>query len=185
MSMYTQRLGSGMNGWLLSALLIGASVFFAAWTISIWVSPEQAFSPPGPGHDRKTVSRRPAPRPGAASYALIASKDIFSSSRGGGAGRTASRRSLPVNQPAKAPALTLLGTVILDDGRAAIISLKGMENDAKYYKKGERIQGFVIKKIERDTVLLDDGRQTIRLPMSTPPGGGAVNRPVRRFAPKR
>jgi hypothetical protein len=185
MRMYNQRLATGLNGWLLNALLIVAGVFFAAWTINIWVRPEPAFSPLGPGHAAKAVRPRAAARPGAASYSLIASKDIFSSSRGSGAGPVVSRRNLPANALAKAPDMTLLGTVILDDGRAAIISLKGMENDAKYYKKGERIQGFVIKKIERDAVLLESGRQTIRLPMSTPPGGGAVNRPVRRFVPKR
>jgi len=185
MRIYNQRLANGLNGWLLNALFIAAGVFFAAWTINIWVRPEPAFSPPGPGRAAKSVRPRAAARQGAASYSLIASKDIFSSSRGSGAGAVVSRRSLPGSTLAKAPDLTLLGTVILDDGRAAIISLKGMENDAKYYKKGERIQGFVIKKIDRDAVFLENGGQTITLPMSPPPGGGAVNRPVRRFVPKR
>jgi len=185
MRMYNQRLATGLNGWLLNVLLIGAGVLFAAWTTSIWIRPEPAISPPGPAHARKAVKRRAAVPPGASSYNLIASKDIFSSSRSSNAGSAPSRRNLQAISQAKAPDLTLLGTVILDDGRAAIISLKGMENDAKYYKKGERIQGFMIKKIERDAVLLDNGRQTIKLPMSTPPGGGTVNRPVRRFTPVR
>ncbi len=185
MRIYNQGLTSGLNGWLVNAVLIGAGVLFAAWTVNIWLSPGPSPMTQGVRHETRTARPARLVRPGASSYSIVASKDIFSASRTSGAGGTTSRKRLPGSTLVKAPDLTLLGTVILDDGRAAIISARGMEKEARTYKKGDRIGGIVIKEINSDYVTLDSGGQILRVPMSKPAASGASKRPARRFLPQR
>ncbi len=188
MSAYDRGSLVSWNTRLLNALLAGVGVIFLAWTVSIWVRPEPVLRSVVQGAGaapQRRVVRRPKR---VLSYSIIARRDPFRASRSryaapvrsGGAGPVVSART-----PLKAPNLTLLGTVILDNARAAIIGFRGMEKDASYYRKGETIGGYTITRINRDSVLLENGNEVLSVPLSKPVEAGGRQRPGTASLPRR
>ncbi len=191
MSFYGQGLTTRFDPRILNVFLLGACIFFAAWTVRIWTATETVPSTRATPVARESQARRQTRPSSMASYNIISNKDIFRASRKryvAPPGPGATVQAGKVNSIVRPPNLSLLGTVILDDGRAAIMSLLGMENDARFYKTGETIEGYTIKKIERDAVILRKGNNDLKVTMSKPAKPGARQRPFRvgpGFMPRR
>ncbi len=169
MNIIRENLLSGMNARFLNIALIALSLGFLAWTVSIWMgSAVVTHNSPRPA---KAASARVTKKLGArSSYNMVVNNDIFRASR---RKYVAAVKPVSVNKVAprvatrqQLPNLTLLGTVILDDGVSAIIALPGNENDAKFYKVGERIGGFTVSKISNDSVILKSGRRELTVHLS-------------------
>ena len=157
----------GLRGWnarLLNALLIASALAFAAWTVRIWTAPQGP--PASPVRDlarRGPVAR--APRPAArVSYGVIAQRDVFSPTRGSAPGGAQGRA--PARTALRTPKLTLLGTVILDSGRAAILAPQGREAEARFYTRGEVVEGYTVTAIGRDSVVLKRGGAVLKVPLT-------------------
>jgi type II secretory pathway component PulC len=152
------------QGSRLNILLISTIVFFFVWLVALWVQPGRI-----PSFEAESQGQMPGiftekKIPVISTYNVIVDKDIFSSSRRkftAHADSKSAKRTIP-----KAPSLILLGTVILDDYRAAMISYKNSKESAKYYQVGNSIEGFVIKNITKDSVLIRRGNETITVEMN-------------------
>jgi len=171
LNIYGGTLISGKNARALNILLIVTGIALFALTVSVWMRPSLA---PYNGHARSVREHGAggAHRPlGRTAYNIVVNNDIFRASR---KRYVAPKEALPVRNTARAgrltqlPGLTLLGTVILHESTAAIISLRGKENDANLYMLGDTIEGFTIKRIDKDSVLLGNGTQVLTLPLSPP-----------------
>jgi len=171
MNIYGGVLISGKNARALNIILIVTGIALFALTVSIWMRPAIApYESPARSVRKHNVSGVLIP-PNRSAYNIIVNNDIFRASR---KRYVAPKEAMPPRNTARAgrltqlPSLTLLGTVILHESTAAIISLRGKENDAKFYMLGDTIEGFTIKKIDKDSVLLKNGTQVITLPLSRP-----------------
>ncbi|MFQ5442184.1 MAG: hypothetical protein ACE5EB_05605 [Thermodesulfobacteriota bacterium] len=183
MNIYHDNLISGANAKFLNALLIAVIIFLLGWTVTIWMEPAA-----GPSPTAETPAK--APRnygektlPGRSSYNLIVKKDLFRASRRKYVAPPkprAVKRVVRKKPVLKAPSLTLLGTVILDDGKAAMMSFRGRENDAKFYRVGDKVGGFTIKKIDEKSVLLKRGKRTLKVLMSLPDEAKKGGRKIQR-----
>lgn len=105
------------------------------------------------------------------SFSVIIEKDVFRESRG----KVVKRQAPPplkVVQPSPPPEpvvkrpppkLSLVGTVLLENGNAAIIEYGGKPS---YYVVGENIEEFVIREIGRNHVLLERDGEPLRVGIS-------------------
>jgi len=171
MNIYGDTFATGRNARFLNFLLIVAGIALFAWTVSIWMEPAVV-----PYHTAARRAKAPSHSgvrrlSGRSSYNIIVNNDIFRASRKRYVAPpkpVAIRGTVRTIQPAQLPSLTLLGTVILDKSKAAIISLRGRENEAEFYKVGDTIGEFTIKKILKDSVLLKSGTQVLEVPLNRP-----------------
>jgi hypothetical protein len=65
--------------------------------------------------------------------------------------------------PPPPPVITLVGTLFLDDGWAALVVYGG--SDASYYKVGDTIRDFTVKEIDKDYIVINRGTETVRYDM--------------------
>ncbi len=72
----------------------------------------------------------------------------------------------PPPPPKPVPKLNLIGTVLLNDSKAAIIENIGAGQRANYYKIGDSIEGFVIGDIQKESVMLMRGSETMNIVMN-------------------
>ena len=152
------------HGNRLNIALIATIVFFFAWIVAIWVTPARV-----PAFEPERSSRAPGiftkkKLPAISTYNIIVDKDIFRASRRKFSATAKSRSK--GKALSKASSLILLGTVILDDYRAAMIGYRNDKKSAKYYRVGNSIEGFVIKKIAKDSVVIRRGNETIKVEMN-------------------
>lgn len=185
MTRYGQNLSGALHGVfrhagssVLSAFLVTALFAALAWLFLIWKEPLVALPRAEGAFGQKPV-RASVNKAAAKSEAYRASseRDIF-------------RPVLPraVERPKKAkkteplppppppvkpppPRLALIGTIILDDREAAIIDYAGSGQKGTY-RVGDDIEGFVIKEIRKDWVLLDRDGEAMRVFMSQSSGAG-------------
>lgn len=153
-----------LNGLFAVAIAIAAVLFIRV----LWqpVYEEDNSSAP----DVKTAERgAQTSEPQRADYDVISSRDLF---RPGRQMYVAPPKPQPKPAPPPpppppkpVPRLALVGTIIRDDGQAAIMDYNGKSS---YYKVGDNIEGFVIKSIRKDTVVLDREGEILRI------GGGAA-----------
>lgn len=172
MNIYGNNFLSSRDARLLNILLISAGIFFLVWTLSIWISTSNV--PSGvarqdkemtPKYEKQRLLRMSA-------YNQISTKDLFSPTRTKYvAPRTAvAKPVVRAAAPSKAPSLKLLGTVILDNGHAAVMSVQGMEDETRSYKEGESIGGFRIDTITDNSVSLSRGSERLVVLMNEKPG---------------
>ena len=88
----------------------------------------------------------------------------------------------PQPLPKPAPRLALVGTVIRDEGQAAIMDYNGKSS---YYRVGDSIEGFIIRDIRKDSVLLEREGETLRVgaPGSVPARQAMPNSPASKTTP--
>ncbi len=171
MNLYGATLLSGKNARAMNIILIVTGIALFVLTVSIWMRPAVAPYKSPVRSVRKHNASGAIFSPGRYAYNIIVNNDIFRASRKRYA---APKEALPIKNTAPAsrvaqlPGLTLLGTVILHESTAAIISIRGRENDAKLYMLGDTIEGFAIKRIDKDSVMLGNGTQVFTLPLSAP-----------------
>lgn len=168
---------------LLNAVFAASAVGLLIWLLLIWIEPltpsidgGKAAPPPDNSAGTKAVKTP--------SYSIIVEKDLFSPVR--------HKYSPPPPKPVVAappppppppparkapPRLTLLGTVILDDGEAAIMEFAGSAQKGEYYRVGDMIEEFQVKEIRKETVVLerDDG-VVLRVAMSSSSPGSPAGR---------
>lgn len=150
----------------LNILLLGVVILLAVGLISIWSKPGRfpVLEADGPSKARQTFAKKVLPS--RASYNTIVENDIFRPSRKrfvAQAEGTGSRRVMT-----KRPNLVLLGTVILDDYKAAMMSEKNKVDSTRYFKVGDSIGGFIIKDIGKDSVSIQRGSEVATIKMNEP-----------------
>lgn len=157
----------------LNIVLLVLVLAATAWFASVWIGRPGL---PDAGAERSVIGEEVSATDGAEqplSYRVIADKDIF---------RQARQRYVPPAKaqpdpprqaqrqpPRPAPRLTLIGTVLLDEGEAAVIS--GAGQTASYYKVGDSIEGFVIKSIQKELVSMERGSELLDLRLNQPSQG--------------
>lgn len=156
------------NVLLALAALFALAAFVRALWLPVYVSE---------GAGKRTVK---AAKPGAeriseprSAYSVIVEKDLFRPARQKYVPpppKPAPKPFVPPPPPPKPPPrLTLIGTVLLDDGEAAIMDYPGGGQKSSYYRVGDEIEGFVVTEIRKDSVLLKRGDETLKVVMNQPP----------------
>ncbi|MBI5236989.1 MAG: hypothetical protein HY887_01010 [Deltaproteobacteria bacterium] len=157
---------------LLNALLAAAAVTAAVWLLKALWQPVYAQDDAG----KKTVKAAKPDAgwasPSRSAYGVIVENDLFRPAR-----QKYVAPPKPVHKPFVAPPpppkpppkLTLMGTVLLDNGEAAIMDYQGGGQNSSYYRIGDNIEGFVIKEIRKDSVLLERDAESLKVVMQIPP----------------
>ncbi|MFQ5353312.1 MAG: hypothetical protein ACE5DR_00055 [Thermodesulfobacteriota bacterium] len=173
MNIYGNNLISGRNARLLNLMLISLGLFFIGWTISIWIAPSTVPSS-GLRHKKEVSERYERQRLlRMSAYNNIVKNDLFMSTRRQYVPppkHAPVKRAVRSAAPLKTPDIRLLGTVILDNGRAAVMSLQGMESETRSYKVGDTLGGFKINKITDNSVSLQRGAETLTVFMNEKAG---------------
>ncbi|MFI5305429.1 MAG: hypothetical protein ACHQYP_11635 [Nitrospiria bacterium] len=109
----------------------------------------------------------------ASAYQMMVDNDVFRPSRQKYVpipkpkAKPKSQLALPAPPPPKpVPKLALIGTVLLDDGEAAIIENMGSGRKTANYKLGDNIEGFIVKEIQKEMVLLDRDGESLKVIMN-------------------
>ncbi len=169
MNIYGDNLISGHKAKLLNIVLIILGIALLGWNISIWMTAPtvqtagvKAEKKSAPRQVKKGHLRRTA-------YNKIVTEDLFRSTRRPYVAPITPKappKAVQSVAPLKAPNLTLLGTIILNKGNAAVISQKGKEDETRSYRVGESIAGFKITEITEKEVLLSRGNTPLRIVMN-------------------
>jgi len=169
MNVYGGDFISGRNAKLLNIILIILGISLLGWNVRIWMKPSVVPST-YIGHEKKAavkyVKKGPVRR---TAYNRIVTEDLFRASRkpyAASATTVAVKKVVQSRVPVAAPKLKLLGTVILDNGKAAIISDIGPAQETKSYKVGENIGGFEITTITENSVILTRGTESLEIIMN-------------------
>ena len=173
MNIYGNNLISSRNTKLLNIMLITMGVFFLGWTLSIWMAPSTVSSSGVKLKKEMTGKYERLRLLRMSAYNTIAANDLFRATRKRYVAppkATAVKKVVRTAAPLKTPNLRLFGTIILDDGRAAVMSIQGLESATKSYKVGETIGGFKINKITDNTVSLKRGTETLTVLMNEKAG---------------
>lgn len=143
------------HGWL--KLLVGLVLFFALASL-----PGLAFASGKDG----------------GSLGVIVEKDLFRPSRQKPKPpKPAPKKPAPapvlVLPPPKSPPprLTLSGTILLDSGNEALMSLQGAPAASGRYRVGDEIEGFVITAILGESVVLKRDEEVLKVYMNSGQGG--------------
>lgn len=145
------------HGWLKS-FVMGLAAFFA---LAFFLEPAAAFGKSG--------------REG--SLGVIVEKDLFRPSRNKPRPPKAAPKPPPapvvVLPPPKSPPprLTLSGTILLDSGSEALMSLQSSPSGSGRYRVGDEIEGFVITEILGESVVLKREDEILKVYMNSGQGG--------------
>lgn len=164
---------------VVNAALGVVMIFSIAWTVHVWTRPVLD----GPMEDAVSGARRSAVEaasvPEKKDYSILDSKDPFGPLRVKVAAvkpKTLAPPPValplpppPPPPPKPVPKFVLVGTVILGSNSKAVITYPGGARES--YKTGEAVEGFVIKQIKSDSVLLERDGQVIRVFITEPQGG--------------
>lgn len=153
-----------LNGFIAVAIAIATVLFIRALWQPVYEEGNSSST------EVKTAPRSAkVSEPQRADYDVISSRDLFRPGRqmyvAPPKPQPAPAPPPPPPPPKPVPRLALVGTVIRDDGQAAIMDYNGKSS---YYKVGDDIEGFVIKSIRKDTVVLQREGETLRI------GGGTA-----------
>lgn len=169
MNMYGNKIISGRSTKLLSLMLITTGIFLLGWNIKVWSTPS-IITDHIVRHEKKAAKHSSGTKIlSRSAYNRIVNEDPFRASR---RAYTAPVKARVVTQTARvapvlrAPNLVLLGTVILDNGRAAMLSSVGGNSETISYKTGDTIGGFTIKEISEDSVILSRGDEQMYVSMN-------------------
>ena len=148
---------------LVTVLLVGVAIAFAALIVKeLTRVPRPSASRPQPAASVAAPAPTPAPppAPGAASYAIVANRNLFSPTRS----------EAPVTPPTPPPvAATLpkpnLFGVILQDGTPTAYLEDPVTKRVARYRVGDSVAGGTVQSIEADTVMLlrPEGQVAVRL----------------------
>lgn len=166
---------TGKGRMLLKPALVLASLASMVFIYSVWARPLEfggarvKAAPRGAGGAMKAASR--------AEYGVIAERDLFSPARKRyEAPKTAKAEPPPPPLPPPKPPpprLKLAGTVLLNDGEAALIEHLGPDpSPPGYFRVGDSIEGFVVREIGKGLVLLERDGETLKVNMSGSQTGG-------------
>lgn len=154
---------------LLNLALGLVAVMLAVALAKTWVAP--AMSVPGPPaskplQETQALVFSPTPRPPLAQFDVLLQKNPFRQ-------LTPPRVMPPVPAPPPPPAPplpTLVGTILVDDERRAILSDKGKAN---IYTIGQEVSGGIVTSISEDRVVFKRGEVVSELTLKAPiqPGG--------------
>lgn len=153
-----------LDGLLAAATVIAAVLFLKVLWQPVYV--RENASAPAPKVEKKSAQRQ---LPARSEYDVIAENDLFRQSRHKYAAPPKPLPKpvvVPAAPPKPPPKLTLIGTVIRDEGKAAIMDYAGKSS---YYRAGDDIEGFVVKDIRKDSVLLEREGETLWVGMSQGP----------------
>ncbi|CAG1065977.1 hypothetical protein BAC1_01574 [uncultured bacterium] len=150
---------------VLNVALLAVCVFLAVWLGAIWLKPVPDFD--DISIEKKAVSKKEPVKVSQVSYDVIVEKDLFKESRRKFIPKPAPPPVKPAPPPEPPPppkrpppGLVLIGTILMDDERKAIIEHGGKRN---YYAVGDIIEEFVINEIGPGQVLLDRDGEPLRI----------------------
>ncbi len=147
---------------LINFVFLFIVVIFCVWILTIWLRPHEL---PGYSEKNKKVfaeyqNKGEKIHP-SSFYNIITEKDLFSPSRQRYKEvqkQEVAKQSAPVilSQPKKPPPqLILVGTVLHADKKTAIISSASTMHRPSSFGVGDAIEGFVIKDIQDESVILE------------------------------
>ena len=156
---------------LLNLTLGLVAVLIAAALAKTWVTPASSVSSPSapkPSQDPLTLAFIPTARPPLAQFDVLLEKNPFKQPPPTPVGRGPAPPPLPPPPPLP----TLVGTILVDDERRAILSDKGKAN---IYSIGQEVGGGALTGISEDRVQFKRGDATmeIMLKASIQPGAAA------------
>lgn len=175
--------GGRAAGRFLNTLLFASAVFLCVRLYHIWTEPlltEADRYGKGPSALREDKPQKAFEE---ASYGVIVEKDIFSPTRRKYAPPPPPRPQpprpqivLPPPPPPKRPPpkLSLTGTVLLNDGEAALLEYGGKSS---HYMLGDNIEGFIVTDIRKDSVVLERDGEALKVEMTPSNLSGQPNRP--------
>lgn len=147
---------------LISFVFLFIVVILCIWMLTIWL---RSYELPGYSEKNKKVfaeyQNKGENIPPSSFYNVITEKDLFSPSRQRYKEvqkQEVAKQSSPVilSQPKKPPPqLTLVGTVLHGDKKTAIISSASTMHRPSSFGVGDGIEGFVIKDIQDESVILE------------------------------
>lgn len=165
----------------LEAFLLAACCALALWLVLVWLSPIDS---PGPVSKKPVNAKQNTGKPERAiTFERIVQKDLFRPER---------RKYVPPPRPKKVllaapppppkprpPRIMLTGTALLEGGNLAILDVPGSNKQG--YRVGEMIEGFAIKEIKKDSILIEkDGeafKYSLNQPVPVAAGAGQVFNP--------
>jgi hypothetical protein len=157
---------------LLNLTLGVVAVLIAAGLAKMWVAPSvpvlSSASAPKPSPEAATLAFVSTPRPPLAQFDVLLEKNPFKQPP-----PPPPQRGVPPRlAPPPAPLPTLVGTILVDDQRRAIVSDKGK---AEIYSIGQEVAGGTLTAIREDRVLFKRGDVTSELTLRAPiqPGQAA------------
>lgn len=160
------------------------SIVFILWTITIW-----AAFPELPAIDessrKKLGEYKTAQVPPLSAFNVMVESNLFSPYRGYGGltiakavkVETSPKKIEPVQQKTPPPKLTLIGTILVGNSKKAVLSSENFGKRNASYKMGDDIEGFVIKKIDSDKVLLEREDEILEITMKGSSFLKSVQRP--------
>ena len=150
---------------LLNLTLGVVAVLIAAGLAKMWVAPSvpvlSSASAPKPSPEAATLAFVSTPRPPLAQFDVLLEKNPFKQPP-----PPPPQRGVPPRPaPPPAPLPTLVGTILVDDQRRAIVSDKGK---AEIYSIGQEVAGGTLTVIKEDRVLFKRGDVTSELTLKAP-----------------
>lgn len=158
------------------ALVLGAAALFLCIPGVLFLMDGGRLDQREPRSRPKTTTASIAALGPREAYAVIAEKNIF-----------AEKREAPVIKPVKkvkeavlpplpppplpVPRLTLIGTVLTNGSEAALMDVGGQRSGN--FRAGDIIEGFIVKEIRKDTVLLERDGEKLKVTMSSQTGSNA------------
>ncbi|MBI2414094.1 MAG: hypothetical protein HYV24_12895 [Deltaproteobacteria bacterium] len=165
---------AGKARMLLKPALVVASLASMVFIYSVWSKPLEfrearvKTAPRRVEGAMKAVSR--------AEFDVIAEKDLFSPARKRYEAPKMAKAEPPPPPPPPPkpppPRLKLAGTVLLNDGEAALIEFANSNQSPGYYRVGDAIEGFVVREIGKGGVSLERDGETLKVTMSGSQTGG-------------
>lgn len=140
---------------IINICLAVTCVLLLIWSAKIWFGRGVMPAPPSAGGKKAFQRYKEDTVPPQASFDVISKKNVFSRTRGSVEKAPAAYAAKPQAPPKPAPKLTLVGTMMMGDASKAMINVDASEKGTSIYGIGDSIDGFVVKEIQADKVLLE------------------------------
>jgi len=164
-------------------LLVLAGIAFIGF-LQIWTSSPapEPLAKNRPAEESKGYRSKVEPQ--LTHYNIVVQKDLFLPSRHRNMSLGGGSRMQPTVAVKAPQGLTLVGTVLLSDKKLAIILSNKIKGKSASYKIGDSIEGFTVKGIEKDKVVLYKFGQTAELTLKSTKHMGAISSVNSRVSPR-
>ncbi len=146
---------------IINICLAAVCVLLLVWSARIWFG--RGVMPAQPSANGKKAFRRYTEDiiPPQTSFDVISKKNVFSRTRGSMERAPDAYAARPQAPRKPVPKLTLVGTMMMGEASKAMINVDASEKGTSSYGIGDSIDGFVVKEIQVDKVLLEGDGNTI------------------------
>lgn len=151
---------------IINTCLAAACVLLLIWSAKIWFGRGVMPAPPSAGGKKAFWRYTEDIVPPQASFDVISKKNVFSRTRGSVERASETYAARPKAPLKPVPKLTLVGTMMMGEASRAMINADASGKGTSSYGIGDSIDGFVVKEIQTDKVLLEgDGNIIVTVSM--------------------